>query len=198
MGDRFIKTPVAGYISELSARSMVPGGGSASALAACLGAGLNLMVINFSMGKNMPDKVTSVMKVFRDKQQEILESLEGSVDGDCEAFTELMKALSDGTPSDEKYIRAAKEPLNVCRKSLESLEITGLIAKDCNKNLMTDVISAAHMLRASFWSARVNVEINLPGIKDAAFVSVVRKELEIMAEKIAELHGNVTSGTGVF
>ena len=51
---KFMENKVTAYLRDLSAKTIVPGGGSASALEAAIGVALNIMVINFSVKKALP------------------------------------------------------------------------------------------------------------------------------------------------
>lgn len=185
----FFDSTVRTYIAELSAKKIVPGGGSASALTACVGAGLNLMVINFSI---KPDEPTNAaLEELKKRQEESKSALESLVDEDCKKFEELMKALALKEASDEEYINAAKAPLETCCQCRESIDITQALSENANKNLLTDIGCAGHILRASFDSACLNVEVNLKYIKDEAFVNATGLKLKELREEIHAKSGEI-------
>ena len=168
------------YLEELSSKTTAPGGGSASAVVAALGAGLNLMVINYSIKKDSTHSIQSEFVVLKEKQTASWKKLSELIDEDCRVFRELMDAIASGSAKQDKYIAAASIPVEICRESAISLEVTALLMEDSNKNLLTDVGSAAHMLDAAFASAALNVYVNLKHIKDKDFVSQAVKELKQM------------------
>ncbi|NQT32359.1 MAG: cyclodeaminase/cyclohydrolase family protein [Candidatus Omnitrophica bacterium] len=178
------------YLKELSEKKIVPGGGSAAALSAGLGAGLNLMVLNYSIKEGSSDLLPA-----KQKQQEMLDRISSFIDEDCKVFQSLMKALSEKRNAQKEYISAAAIPLEVCIESHESIGITDLLSRGSNKNLFTDVLCALHFLEAAFFSAKLNVEINLREIKDDPFVSETREKLAVMEEdverKSAEIEARV-------
>jgi len=149
------------YLKELSDRTIVPGGGSASAASAALGVSLNLMVINFSVKPRLAKEAKKVFLEAKKRQEKSLASLMRLVDEDCAAFSALMKALSAGRAARKAYMRAAAVPFEVCRECRSSMEVTRMLLGKGNKNLLTDVGAAAHMLVAAFHSAKLNVLINL-------------------------------------
>ena len=168
------------YLKELSSKTTAPGGGSAAAVVAALGAGLNLMVINYSIKKDSSHSIQSEFVVLKEKQTSSWKRLSELIDEDCRVFRELMDALASRSAQQDKYVAAASIPIEICRESAISLEVTALLMEDSNKNLLTDVGSAAHMLDAAFAAAALNVYVNLKYIKDKDFVFATVKELKQM------------------
>ncbi len=164
------------YLKELSERRIVPGGGSAAALAASLGAGLNLMVINYS--EDLLEE--------KQKQERILERLTILIDEDCRVFSELMDKISAKEEAQKEYESAAGVPMEVCRNCEESMSITSRIAKKANQHLVSDVGCAAHMLKSAFCSAWINVKVNLEYIKDPEIKARFESELKAMKERIEQ------------
>ena len=186
--DRFyLKKSVDEYLTELSSRRIVPGGGSAAALTAALGAGLNLMVIGYSA---QSESLAAASK----KQQGILNQLSALIDGDCAAFSELMKAVSSGKDAQAEYKKAASIPLDICRDSHASMEIALFLLENGNKKLITDVGSAASTLKGAFFSAQLNAEINLTEINDATFVKNAREEISRMKSDINAFSSKIEEG----
>ncbi len=181
------------YLKELSARRMTPGGGSASALAAALGVGLNLMVINYSIKKDTPETARQEFLAKQQKQEASLENLSALVNEDCRAFRDLMKVLSDKRDAQKEYCAAAAVPMKICRECYESLSIAHELIRNSNRNLVTDIGCAAHMLKAAFYSARLNVEVNLKWIKDRSFVEDAEKTLADMAEDVDKTEEEIQS-----
>lgn len=175
------------YLKELSAREIIPGGGSAAALTAALGAGLNLMVINYSA---QSEDIASASK----KQHQILDQLRVLIDGDCKAFGELMEAVSSGRNAQEEYRRAAAVPMDICRHSHTSMGITFFLLQNGNKKLITDVGCAASTLKGAFASAELNAEINLSQINDVAFVKNAREEISKMKKDLCALFSKIDEG----
>ncbi|MDD5633816.1 MAG: cyclodeaminase/cyclohydrolase family protein [Candidatus Omnitrophica bacterium] len=176
---KYVNGSIKRYLEDLSARKVAPGGGSAAALAASLGAGLNLMVINYTIFKN-----SSMARKLKVGQKNSLKKLTRFVDEDCEVFKRLMKALSRGKAADDDFISAASVPLKICHECLKSLRITYTATPLLNKNLITDVECAALVLFAAFYAAKLNVTINLKFIKDRAVRRKINVELEKMDKEI--------------
>jgi len=172
------------YLHDLSARRIIPGGGSAAAAAAALGAGLNLMVINYSIKEDSDGVEDKGLIVLKAKQEEFLSRISALIDEDCRVFSDLMRSLSSGEDAEGKYIQAAEVPMDICRECCETMEITAVLSGNCSKNLLTDVGCAGHIIKAAFHSAELNVFINLKHIKDKGFARKAREELDGMCGKI--------------
>jgi len=178
----YSKDTVKRYLEDLSARRMVPGGGSVSALSAALGAALNLMVINYSVKEG---KTEATLTELRSRQQTILETLESLIDEDCRVFGQLMKVLSEKKDADKEYRDAAMVPLSVCNECIGSIAVTKNIIPYANADLKSDIGCAFHVLKGAFYSAKLNVDINLKFIKDDVFVEgtkedIIKKENQLL------------------
>ena len=74
------------YLDDLAAKKPAPGGGSASALTAAMGASLISMVINFTLGKPKYAKYESELKGFLEKYEKIKEENLNLVDFDITSY----------------------------------------------------------------------------------------------------------------
>ncbi len=180
----YLRGTVEGYLKGLSERKAVPGGGSASALTAAIGAGLNLMVLNYSIGPGKPAEEQRGLLEAGEKQRKSLECLSRLVDDDCRVFAELMEALSSGRPVRNEYYAASEVPMKICCECGESMDVTRRLVENGNMNLATDIGCASRILKSAFHSARLNVEVNLNRIDDRLFVERARKELDAMGKDI--------------
>jgi formiminotetrahydrofolate cyclodeaminase len=194
----YIDKAIKKYLDDLAAKKPVPGGGSAAALSAAIGAGLISMVANFTAGN-------PAYKASREKIADILVrvggyrlELESLVDEDIDAYGKLSEALKvsgrDNGKIEALYKEALKPPLETCKIASECLRLCKVIAECGNKNLITDVAIAAILLEGAFFSAKFNVYINLKHIKDMDYVGGVHglltpleEELPALKEEIIEM-----------
>jgi formiminotetrahydrofolate cyclodeaminase len=197
MSETHLKGALDKYLSELSGRSITPGGGSAAALTAALGVGLNLMVLNYSIKETEDASSASEILTIREEQKKSLENLSILIDEDCRVFKELMKALSSGGDAENEYKAAASVPMDICTECSTSIEATSFLAESGNKNLITDVGGAASILKAAFNSARLNVEINLKNINDGSFVENANKTLSEAEERIEKAYSKIESSVKI-
>ena len=198
---KYLKGTLDNYFKELADRKAVPGGGSASALTASLGAALNLMVLNYNVKGSAVSMAARTSREVQRDQRASLARLSLLIDEDCRAFQTLMDALASGAPAQEKYMAAAEVPMKICRECCASMNVTMYLSKNVDGILTTDIGCAAHLLNAAFYSAGLNVEINLKYIKDGFFVSGAMEELKTRRKNIdktgkkARLHfGDIVKG----
>ncbi len=184
--DKYLQGSLRKYIEDLSSRKMTPGGGSAAAVSAALGAALNLMVINYSSKKG--ETLNAELLVLQTKQAEKLKRLSSLIDEDCRVFRELMDAISAGGGAQKEYIAAAGVPMDVCTECCLSIEVSMVLLCNSNRNLLTDIGCAANVLLGAFSSAELNVKINLARVEDSDIVEGMTGKLERLRK---DIHGAV-------
>lgn len=163
------------YLDDLAAKLPAPGGGSAAALNAALGASLISMVINFTLAKAKYAKYEKELQKSLDKSEKLRREFLGLVDLDVRAYK-------------SKSIRDALDvPFVVCRLCYEAIRLCPLLIKKGNINLISDVAVAAILLESAFVSAYFNVEINLKFLNDEKFAKTIRQELKKKAARIKKI-----------
>lgn len=181
-----MKKTVRAFVSELASDSAAPGGGSAAALAGCLGAALTKMVCNLSLDEEKFKQVLPEIQQIHDQTSALLEKLMLAVDEDAQAFKEVMNAYKLPKANDaEKATRletiqqamkkAALLPLGVAGDCLEALKLAHRILPIGNANAASDAAVAGLMAYAAIQGALYNVKINLGFIKDAEFCRETRE-----------------------
>lgn len=159
------------YLNDLAAKLAAPGGGSAAALTAALGASLVSMVVNFTLGKPKYAEYQDMLKATLEKSENLRREFLRLVDLDVQAYS-------------SKNIRdALNVPLMTARLCLEGIKLCPPLVKGGNVNLISDVAVAADLLEAAFASARFNVSINLKLLQDKKLTQQIEKELQ-QKEKI--------------
>ena len=176
----YIKESIKTYLNDLAARKPAPGGGSAAALFASIGAALMSMAANYTPGAQ------GILK----KTEEARKRLQVLIDADIEAYGKLSKAMKEcSSPAklDSFFREAAKPPYEVCKISAECLKLCEELAERGNKNLITDVAIAAICLEGAFFAAKYNVYINLKYINDMDFIGEMHKVLQPLEEELPKL-----------
>jgi len=181
---KYIDSSISYYIKKLSSKKNTPGGGSASAVNALLGCGLNLMVLNFSIKDINKKSKNEILLKKKNNQNKYLNNIFSFVDEDCIAFENLMKSVSLNKNTQKEFKRAATIPFNICKEAYKSIKITQFLFDNGNKNLLTDVICASNMLYSAFNSASINVAINLKYIKNKDFVKKKTKSIIDMGKEV--------------
>jgi formiminotetrahydrofolate cyclodeaminase len=153
------------YLDDLAAKLPAPGGGSAAALNAALGASLISMVVNFTLGKSKYAQYEKELKEILRESETLRNEFLNLIDLDVVAYK-------------SKNIRDALDvPFMVARLCFEAAKLCPPLLKKGNVNLISDVAVAAILLESGFASAYFNVGINLKCLGDKKLSRAIRKEL---------------------
>lgn len=188
---------VRAFIEEIASRSSAPGGGSAAAALAAIGAGLGTMVAHLTYGVRKFEHLDSKIRQILPPLNATVENLIPCIDADTNAFAHYMDAL--GMPKDteeHKKVRlqamqdglkkAIEVPLETMRFADEAWDWMIEIAKIGNFSSRSDAEVGAKSLETGIWGAYRNVLINLPGIKDEVFVIEKKSEAEEIMNRAYE------------
>lgn len=187
----YIDKPLREYLDDLAGRKPAPGGGSAAALSAAIGAGLMSMVANYTIGNSKYKASEKRASDILARATEAKKRLEQLVDEDIDAYNKLSKAMKElpkDSPELEKlFKKAAGVPFEICKIASESLKLCYTLAECGNKGLITDTAIAVILLEGAFFSAKYNVYINLKYIKDIDFIGNIHKVLSPLEESMPAL-----------
>jgi methenyltetrahydrofolate cyclohydrolase len=180
------------FLGELAARVPAPGGGATAALHAAQAAALLAMVARYSDGPRYDAELMDGLVSRADKLREEALTL---AEADAAAFGAVAEAYR--LPKDtgaEKEARsaaiaaataeAAWPPAYVVRLARLLTEMAEELLPAGNRNVITDVAAAAEAARAAAVTARVNIEVNLRGIKDPALAAEFRATAAVTGEII--------------
>jgi glutamate formiminotransferase/formiminotetrahydrofolate cyclodeaminase len=165
------------FLEQLAAGTATPGGGSAAAYAAAMGASLVAMVARLTIGKKKYADVEDEMETILEGAEVLQERLFDAVAADSQAFEAVMKAYrmpkeTDQEMSDRKSAiddamqRAAEVPLQVCSDSVHVIAFAADVAQHGNSNALSDAGSAGALAKAAFQAAQYNVRINAGSVSD--------------------------------
>ncbi|HUW64319.1 MAG TPA: cyclodeaminase/cyclohydrolase family protein [Spirochaetia bacterium] len=186
-------------VLQISASSSpTPGGGSVSAMVACFGAAMAAMVANLTVGKEKFKDVEPEVKEILAGAEKIMAELKTLVAEDMAGFDKFMQAfrLPKGTDEEkanrevvmQAALKAATEtPLAIARTCVAGLELADRLAPLGNKMAISDDGVAAYVLEACVGAVLLSADINLPMVKDPAFVQKVVAEKEQLKMKAQEL-----------
>jgi glutamate formiminotransferase / formiminotetrahydrofolate cyclodeaminase len=185
---------VRGFVELLGSRTPAPGGGSASALIAAMGAALGAMVGWMTYGKRKFEAQDPAMRRLIPPLHEGMRNLLPLIDRDTRAFDAYLAAV--GMPKDtpeEKTARqaalqdglkaAVRVPLEVMRTADRCWEAMTEMAVHGNPASRSDLEVGAKALEAGIWGALRNVATNLPGIEDEAFRRATAEEAHALAAR---------------
>lgn len=166
-----------------------PGGGSAAALAAAMGASLLAMVAGLPKSRAASVEDAARLAAAGERCAAIAGDLAALVDRDSESYALVMAAYRQPKGSDEEKasrsaaiqagMRAAiAAPLDVMRASAAAAEQGVVIAALGNPSASSDAAVGFELLGAGLRGARLNVDVNLASVKDAEYVRKVQSEVE--------------------
>jgi len=197
--DELMTMSASDFVDELASNSSAPGGGSVSALAGSLGAGLTSMVAALSHEKKGFFDKKPLMETVGVEAQKIKGRLTFLVDEDTNAFIKVMEAnrLSSSTAEEESekrkaVLRANKYailvPWEVAELSFRVMELARKMVEEGNPNSVSDAGVAGEVGLAAVRGACMNVLINLPGItQDDAFVQEIKNNVKTKIEEAENL-----------
>lgn len=174
----------------LDSKDATVGGGSASALAAAMAAGMGGMVARLSTGKNLglPD---ADYLGFADRLDALARELAEGASRDAAAFSQISSAFKLPKATDEEKalrskaveqagIAAASAPLQNAKLAEEVITVLNQFIGKHNPNAESDLMIGRHFLNVALYGFAVNIEANLSLIKTAS-------EKEIFESAAAEL-----------
>lgn len=176
----------------------VPGGGSIAAISAGFAASMAAMVCNLTIGKKRYKDVEAQVTRLRDRAMGLMNRAEELVDADMTQFKRFMEYYKMPAESGEEKERrdyliqgalkgATQTPLDIAHASLEILELVEELAPIGSKMAISDAGVAAYLADAGLRSALLNVDINLPQIKDRAFADAAEQDKNGLLEQAAVL-----------
>ena len=172
------------YLNDLAAKLAAPGGGSAAALSAALGASLLSMVVNFTLGKPRYAAFQKELEGILVKSEQFRKDFLELVDLDVCAYQskDIRKSLAT--------------PLRLAKLCCQAAKLCSQLIKKGNPNLISDVGVAAVLLESAFVAARMNVEINLKSLPDSKLTQSTREELDQLYKIVLRERKNTEASIG--
>jgi len=186
------------FLNDLASSAPTPGGGSAAALNGAVGTALMTMVANLTAGKKGYEEFSDELSAVRDRLLPLRERFVSLIEEDAESFKKVMAAykLPKMTEADKQERNvaisealkvAAETPFRTMKLALDVLKMSRPIVEYGNKSSITDAGVGTMNLDSCFRGARLNVLINLSGIKDAAWVAAKSETMDEMASELDAL-----------
>ncbi|MGB9743050.1 MAG: glutamate formimidoyltransferase [candidate division WOR-3 bacterium] len=180
------------FLNELASSAPVPGGGTAAALNGAIGTALFTKVANLTIGKKGYEEFEEEISGVKEKLIPRRERFISLMEEDAESFQVVMQAYKLPKMTElerqereraisEGLKKAAAVPLQTMRLALEVMKIARPVVEYGNKSSISDAGVATINLDAAFRGARLNVLINLGGIKEREFVSGMQETVDELA-----------------
>ena len=194
------------FIAKTASDLPVPGGGSVSALAGALAAGLTQMVARLTLGKPKYENVHAEMTDFASKAGALRQRLLRNVDADTAAYNAVLAAYRMPKATDaEKRMRAdaiqaalkeaSRVPMAVAEDAAQVISLGAAVIEKGLSSARTDGLVGVMMARSAALGALRNVEINLEDIRDADFVNRMGMAARDLEANVMDLEAAVLKAT---
>lgn len=185
------------FLTELSSRAPVPGGGGASALVAALSCALASMVASLTVGKPKYAAVETEMQALLARSEALRKRFLALMDEDAAAFEPLAQAyrLPKGTEAEkaEKALvmeaalkSAVQPPMQMMEACAEAFALIALSAEKGSVVAVSDAGVAASFCRAALEGASLNVFINTQGMQDRGYAETLNSRARQLLAQYGE------------
>jgi glutamate formiminotransferase/formiminotetrahydrofolate cyclodeaminase len=185
MSDKLVDATLRAFSDDLASDAPVPGGGSASAYAAALGAALAAMVARIAAKKLDDESLRDHIGQMDNLRNDFLRL----VDDDSAAYGRVAEAMKlPKATEDEKKLRteriqgallaASRVPLEVAKTSRRLLDACERGLTTAPAAAVSDIGVGALLAEAALRGAAMNVMINLASLKDRGQVKALSEDLD--------------------
>jgi glutamate formiminotransferase len=193
-----LRAGVEPFIEQLASATAVPGGGSASAAAGAMAAGLAAMVAGISRGKKAYAEFDAELTVALAKLEALREELKAAIDADAAAYLAVVAAYKAQKNASPEQAAVAAEavaaalcgasgvPLRVAERVVEVSALVKALRTKTNPKMASDLMVAEALARAASEGALANVEINLESFEagaETAFIAETRAKMAALRNK---------------
>jgi formiminotetrahydrofolate cyclodeaminase len=193
---RFRDLTVAEFNERLASSDPVPGGGSASAVAASLAASLVVMVAELSKRPKYMEH-NALHGAVQVRGRELADRLLTLADEDSAAYAAFAEAMKLPRETDvERDARssamraaarvAAQVPLRCIEACGEVIQAAESLAGRCNINASSDLSVASLLAEAAARGAAANVRVNLPSVGDEAWAAETETRVADLLDEITD------------
>ena len=173
---------VGDYLQALASTTAVPGGGSAAALGAAMGAALVSMVAKLSARKATADRDREVLTGLVPELDQLAARLLELSQDDIDAYRAVIEARKSGAQGEalaRAYERAAEVPLATATAAARGLALLPEVSKRAWEMTASDLAAGSELLQTGFHGALGNVAINLPELTGVVAARIERAYREL-------------------
>lgn len=176
-------------VDALADATPTPGGGSAGAVSAAMGAALGAMACGITLkSKKLEESKKPALLKAQAELAELKAELQTCMSEDSLAYDKFMEARK--LPKEDQARAAAMEkalsyaaevPLKTARYAAKALKTLAPLEKDINPAVGSDFKSAGYLLKAGIQCAAENVKINIPSLADKNAAAQMEAEIRELA-----------------
>ena len=196
------------FVSALSGKDPVPGGGGAAALVGAVGMALGNMVGSLTVGKKKYADVEADVLALMDEAAALQDELLTLVERDAEVFEPLARAY--GLPKETKEQQAHKAqvmeaalkdacavPLQIMGACCKAIELHQGFAAKGSAMAISDVGCGVVCCQAALQAASLNVFINTKAMTERHYAENINREANAMLEKYVKLADKIYGSVAV-
>lgn len=195
---RYSHLTLAELLDAFASSQPVPGGGSAAALTAAVGASLLIMVAGLPKTRHGTDEERSALTAAAARLRPLRDELAALIERDSDAYTSVMNAyrlpkssgVEQATRSqaiDEAMRAATEAPMATIRACERAMREAEVIATSGAASASSDVAVGIELLKTAARGAGLNVDTNLAAVKDAEYVKRISQEQRDLEQAIEDL-----------
>jgi methenyltetrahydrofolate cyclohydrolase len=203
----YIHQPLEQYLDDLASAKPAPGGGSASALSAAMGAALASMVVRLTIGKAEYSDVQEELEQLLQHTENLRTRFQQLMQEDIEAYEQLSARFKMPRETAEErearssaiqtcLVEAALVPLEVAERVAVLLQYCQRIAEIGNAKVLSDIATGAMLAASAGAGAGWMVRVNLQALKDMELVNELSDRLSNALDVITECSQQIPALVG--